>query len=199
VAERLEAQEPIISLSLECKTTVTALCHKIRTGYSCKKHLGNGDTFVNVADYLRRQFIYNGWANGEVLHAILAAAGENKRSLQLMSHILAAERVWLERLKQQPQSVPVWPEPDFAWCQAEAQSLEKLWLEYLATVADLSQTISYKNTKGEAWTSSIADVLAHAVMHSAYHRGQIASHMREKGQTPAYTDFIHAVRQKFVR
>jgi uncharacterized damage-inducible protein DinB len=105
----------------------------------------------------------------------------------------------LERLKQQPQSVPVWPEPDFAWCQAEAQSLEKLWLEYLATVADLSQTISYKNTKGEAWTSSIADVLTHVVMHSAYHRGQIASHMREKGQTPAYTDFIHAVRQKFVR
>jgi uncharacterized damage-inducible protein DinB len=154
---------------------------------------------VNVADYLRRQFIYNGWANGDVLHAIRAAAGENKRSLQLMSHILAAERVWLERLKQQPQSVPVWPEPDFAWCQAEAQSLEKLWLEYLATVADLSQTISYKNTKGEAWTSSIADVLTHVVMHSAYHRGQIASHMREKGQTPAYTDFIHAVRQKFVR
>ena len=110
---------------------------------------------MNVADYLRRQLTYNGWANREVLNAIRAAAGENKRSLQLMSHIIAAERVWLERLKQQPQSVPVWPEPDFAWCQAEAQSLEKLWLEYLATVADLSQTISYKNTKGEAWTSSI--------------------------------------------
>ena len=37
-----------------------------------------------------------------------------------MSHILAAERVWLERLKQEPQSVPVWPEPDLAQCEAEA-------------------------------------------------------------------------------
>jgi uncharacterized damage-inducible protein DinB len=37
------------------------------------------------------------------------------------------------------------------------------------------------------------------VMHSAYHRGQIASHMRESGQTPAYTDFIHAMRQGFVK
>jgi uncharacterized damage-inducible protein DinB len=35
-------------------------------------------------------------------------------------------------------------------------------------------------------------------MHSAYHRGQIASHMREQGQAPAYTDFIHAVRQGHV-
>jgi uncharacterized damage-inducible protein DinB len=142
--------------------------------------------------------MYNGWANREVLNAIRAADGENRRSLQLMSHILAAERVWLERLKEHPQSVPVWQELDFALCQEEAQSLEKLWLEYLDGAAELSQTISYKNTKGEAWTSSIRDVLTHVVMHSAYHRGQIASHMREKGQTPAYTDFIHAVRQKFV-
>ena len=77
-------------------------------------------------------------------------------------------------------------------------SLERQWLEYLRTVADLSQTFAYKNTKGEAWSSSIGDVLTHVLMHSAYHRGQIASHMREQGHTPAYTDFIHAVRQGHV-
>jgi uncharacterized damage-inducible protein DinB len=36
------------------------------------------------------------------------------------------------------------------------------------------------------------------IMHSAYHRGQIASDMRAAGFTPAYTDFIHAIRQGFV-
>lgn len=35
-------------------------------------------------------------------------------------------------------------------------------------------------------------------MHSTYHRGQIAAAMRKAGATPAYTDFIHAVRQGFV-
>ena len=150
---------------------------------------------MNVADYLKRQFMYDGWANREVLKAIRAAGDENKRSLQLMGHILGAERVWLERLKQAPQSVSVWPESDLGQCEAEAAQLERQWLEYLKAVADLSQTMSYKNTKGELWTSTIDDVLTHVVMHSAYHRGQIASHMREHGQTPAYTDFIHAVRQ----
>ena len=114
-----------------------------------------------------------------------------------MSHIFAAERLWLERLKMQPQSVPVWPEPDLAQCETEAQSLGHLWFDFLdlITAGDVAQTVSYKNSKGEAYTSTIVDILTHVVMHSAYHRGQIASHMRSAGQTPAYTDFIHGVRQ----
>lgn len=156
---------------------------------------------MNLADYLRKEFAYDGWANQEVLATIRAAGGENTRSLQLMAHILAAERLWLERLRQVPQSLPVWPESDLAWCEAEAEKLGREWHEYLelATAGDISQTISYKNTKGEQWTSAIVDVLTHVVIHSAYHRGQIASHMRSIGLTPAYTDFIHGVRQGLVK
>ena len=155
---------------------------------------------MTVADYLRKEFAYDIWANRETLAAIRAAGGENGRSLQLMAHILAAERVWLERLKQVPQSVPVWPEANLEHCETEADKLNREWHEYLelATAGDISQTISYKNTKGESWTSAIIDVLTHVVMHSAYHRGQIASYMRSSGHTPPYTDFIHSVRQGFV-
>jgi uncharacterized damage-inducible protein DinB len=165
-----------------------------------KKHAPEG-SFVNLADYLRREFAYDEWANKEVLNAIRAAGSANQRSLQLMSHILAAELVWLERLKQQSQSVPVWPEPDLAQCEAQAAKLGGQWLEFLdlITAGDVSQSISYKNSKGEQWTSTIVDILTHVVMHSAYHRGQIASHMRANGQTPAYTDFIHGLRQGLVK
>jgi uncharacterized damage-inducible protein DinB len=164
-------------------------------------------SFVNLADYLRRQFAYDEWANREVLNAIRAAGDAspgdaspgdaNQRSLQLVSHILAAELVWLERLKGQPQSVPVWPQPDLAQCEAQAAKLGGQWLEFLdlITAGDVSQSISYRNSKGEEWTNTIVDVLTHVVMHSAYHRGQIATQMRAAGQTPAYTDFIHGVRQ----
>jgi uncharacterized damage-inducible protein DinB len=163
--------------------------------------LWDGDKVVNVADYFRRQFAYDAWANHEVLTAIRAAGGADVRSLQLMSHILGAERVWVDRLKQVPQSVPVWPEGDLERCEADAASLEHVWAEHLdlITAGDVAQTISYKNSKGEAWTSTIADILTHVLLHSAYHRGQIASHMREKGQTPAYTDYIHGVRQGVVK
>ena len=156
---------------------------------------------MNLAEYLRREFSYDAWANQEVLAAITAAGGQDTRSLNLLSHIFAAERLWLERLKQQPQSVPVWPTFDLKRCQQEAADLTKLWHDHLdlVTAGDVSLSITYKNSKGEEWTSTIVDVLTQVIMHSAYHRGQIASHMREAGQTPAYTDYIHGVRQGFVK
>jgi uncharacterized damage-inducible protein DinB len=156
---------------------------------------------VNLADYLRREFAYDEWANREALAAI-RGAGDSvvKQPLQLMAHIFAAELLWLERLKQQPQTLPVWPEPDLKQCEELAENMGRLWLQYLdlITAGDVAQSVSYKNTKGEAFTSTIVDILTHVVMHSAYHRGQVASHMRANGLTPASTDFIHAVRQGLV-
>jgi uncharacterized damage-inducible protein DinB len=155
---------------------------------------------VNLADSLRRQFAYDEWANREVL-AAMRSAGGNERGLQLMAHIVSAERLWLERMRQQPQSSPVWPNPDLDQCEAQAAEMGQRWREYLEliTSGDLTQSVPYKNSKGEAWTSTLGDILAHVLLHSAYHRGQIASHMRASGQTPAYTDFIHGVRQGFVK
>ncbi len=154
---------------------------------------------MNLIEHLRRQFAYDAWANREVMAAIRANTGD-ERALQLMSHIVAAERLWRERLEQKPQNVPVWPKADLSWCEAQAAELRGLWTEYLQRISgeDLARKVSYKNSKGEAWSSAIEDVLSHVVLHSAYHRGQIASHMRSQGQTPAYTDFIHGVRQGLI-
>jgi uncharacterized damage-inducible protein DinB len=58
--------------------------------------------------------------------------------------------------------------------------------------------VDYQNSKGENWKSRIDDILMHVITHSAYHRGQIAADMRSAGMNPAYTDFIHSVRQGFV-
>jgi len=155
---------------------------------------------VNFLDYLRRQFAYNEWANREMLSSI-RAHDPNERSLQLMAHILAAEILWLDRLKQQPQSVRVWPAFDLAACEAKSKEMADSWSAYLQpmTERDLSREVRYTNSKGEPWTSNVLDILTHVILHSAYHRGQIASHMRAIGQNPAYTDFIHGVRQGLVQ
>jgi uncharacterized damage-inducible protein DinB len=153
---------------------------------------------VNIADY-SRQFAYDEWANQEVLRA-MRSSGPDERSLALLAHILAAERLWLERLQQVPQSSPVWPNSNLESCAPQVEEVGKLWREYLAKISqsDIARTIAYKNSKGELWTSNVGDILTHVILHSAYHRGQIASHMRASGKTPAYTDFIHAVRKGFV-
>jgi uncharacterized damage-inducible protein DinB len=155
---------------------------------------------VEMLEHLRRQFVYEEWANREVLSAVRSNQEANARPVQLMAHVLSAQRLWLERLKQQAQSLPVWPKFDLEECESHAVELGRLWREYFESLSPslLSQTVSYKNTKGEPWTDTVQDILTHVLMHSAYHRGQIASHMRANGQAPAYTDFIHAVRQGLI-
>ncbi len=154
---------------------------------------------MNIADYVR-QFAYDEWANHEVL-VTMQSGGADERSLSLLAHLLSAERLWLERLKQEPHSAPVWPKLSLENCASQVRETGGRWREYLdhSTEDELAKTISYKNSKGELWRSTVADILTHVLMHSAYHRGQIASHMRANGKTPAYTDFIHAVRQGFVK
>jgi len=81
--------------------------------------------------------------------------------------------------------------------ECTADHLDQIWPKYLAELSSstLSKKIDYKNTKGESWSSTVNDILTHVLFHSAYHRGQIAVVMRAAGITPAYTDFIHGVRQ----
>jgi uncharacterized damage-inducible protein DinB len=151
--------------------------------------------------HLQRQFIYDAWANREVSTAIRASRASAPRSVQLLAHVVSAELLWLERLQQQPQSEPVWPEWSHEQCEARSMEVGELWRKYLEASApdDLTKTVSYKNSKGEPWTSTVEDVVTHVLFHSTYHRGQIASFMRASGDTPAYTDFIHAVRQGLMR
>jgi uncharacterized damage-inducible protein DinB len=155
---------------------------------------------MELIDHLRRQFHYDSWANQEVLSGVRARGTASARPLQLMAHILSASRLWVERLRQQPESLPVWPEFTLKQCEEQAPAVACLWKDYLGAITgpQLDQSITYKNTKGEPWSSTVQDVLTHVVVHGAYHRGQIASWMRENGQTPAYTDFIHAVRQGLI-
>lgn len=155
---------------------------------------------MDLIDYFRRQFAYDSWANQEVIAAMRLSQSGISRSLELCAHLLSAERLWLERIRQKPQSLPVWPEFNLEKAEAHSAETSRMWHEYLdgLLAADLAQDVAYKNSKGESYRSTVEDILTHVLLHSAYHRGQIASHMRTNGQTPAYTDFIHAVRQGLI-
>jgi uncharacterized damage-inducible protein DinB len=149
-------------------------------------------------------FAYDGWANRQCLAAMRTAGSVPADTVARMAHILSAQKLWLERILKQPQSVAVWPASTIANCEDLADEMASAWQSYLERVANqfapasLDDKVEYRNTKGEPWSSRVEDILTHALFHSAYHRGQIALQMRSAGVEPAYTDFIHAVRQRFV-
>ena len=150
-----------------------------------------------MMQHLRKLLRYDVWANQETLRSL--KQGPPPRSLSWMAHIVGAEYLWMARLLRQDQTIPVWPELDVEACGQRLDELSRLWPQYLDGTSDsLGEKVPYTNSKGEAWTSTVEEILTHVVIHSAYHRGQIASDVRAGGGVPAYTDYIHGVRQGFI-
>jgi uncharacterized damage-inducible protein DinB len=148
--------------------------------------------------HLQRLLQYDAWANREILESLKAAAPP-PRSLTWMAHIVGAEFLWLARLQREPPTMAVWPELGVEECGEHVAELSRRWPKYLHGHQDsLDERVSYTNSKGEAWTSTAEDILVHVTIHSAYHRGQIASDLRAAGIDPAYTDYIHATRQGYL-
>lgn len=138
---------------------------------------------------------YDAWANGQTL-ASLREGTPPAKAVRWMAHIVGAGEVWLARLLGETPPLPVWPDLDLDGCAAGVARLGDRWTRYLEGLAteDLDQAVTYRNSRGENWTSTVSDILTHVTIHGAYHRAQIAAAVRESGGQPAYTDFIQAAR-----
>jgi len=149
-------------------------------------------------EYYQRLFAYDAWGNRAVLDSLrLATLSPSSRACAILAHLVGAGRVWLDRINGRASKSEVWPKLSFDECEAGFRELESGWRATLEAMkqADLAQTISYLNSKGERWESTRGDILTHAILHATYHRGQIAILVREAGHAPAYTDFIEAARR----
>lgn len=142
-----------------------------------------------------RLFAYDDWANREALASLFDAPS----ALRRMAHIVGAQRTWYQRLTDGP-PVEVWPALAPEACKAQLADLRQRWQALLGKLTEegLARKISYVNTKGRKFTSTVGEILMHVVLHGAYHRGQIASDVRAAGREPAYTDLIHATREGIV-
>lgn len=152
---------------------------------------------MDMLRHFERLFAYDAWANREAIASLRRAASPPARSLALLAHIAAAQQIWLDRARQKPLTLPPWPELTLDECDAQLAALAGLWKDFLHGLPPdgLSRPFRYRNSKGEEWTNTVGDVLTHVVIHSAYHRGQIAADVRAAGHVPAQTDFIYAARQ----
>jgi uncharacterized damage-inducible protein DinB len=146
---------------------------------------------------LLRLFTYDDWANREALRSLRGAAVPAAR--RRLAHIVGAQWTWLHRIEG-GLPVEVWPDLDLDACKAQIDELLERWQALFQTLTEegLARSVPYTNTKGRKFVSTVAEILTHVALHGAYHRGQIAADVRAAGREPAYTDFIHAAREKFV-
>ena len=154
-----------------------------------------GELTLSVERF-RRELDYDDWANREVLRHLQRESLPPPCCASWLAHVLGAQSEWLARLASGQSALPVWPKLTLDELEPELARLRQAWRRFLAELAPhgLERSITYVNTKGQTHTSRVEDVLTHVLLHGAYHRGQIASALREAGLTPPCTDYIHATR-----
>ena len=157
---------------------------------------------MNVED-LRLLYAYNSWANHRTLDSCAGLSpeqftrdlGSSFRSVRdTLAHIYGAEWIWLERWHGRiPSALPSPADfPDFdsvrsRWAQHEA-NLDSFVASL--TPSELERVIKYKNTEGTPFEGPLRPMLQHVVNHGSYHRGQIATLLRQLGAKPVSTDLI---------
>lgn len=146
---------------------------------------------------IRRLFLYDDWANREVLASLRRAADPPARARTLLGHIIGAGEIWHERLIGRGRSVVVWPDFSLDECEARLDVLRDDWAAFFGDMPDeqLLESVEYTNSAGDHFTNTKMDILTHVVTHSGYHRGQIALLLGSSGLASANTDFILGVRQ----
>lgn len=143
---------------------------------------------------IERMYEHMVWADRRLMGLTLPADAQ-----RLFAHVLAAERVWLLRLRgQRTEREPIWPTLERGDVERLAAENHAGYAELLADVTeeDLSAVIEYRNQTGREYETAMRDILVHVAMHGAYHRGQIAARVRDSGGEPVNTDFITFVRER---
>ncbi|MEP7009246.1 MAG: DinB family protein [Acidobacteriota bacterium] len=145
---------------------------------------------------IRRHFAFDAWANREVVSALRALAEPPSGAVKTLAHIAGVLRLWLARVKGEPSPLAVWPALDLPVTARELDGAAALWQEQIETLkpGNLERDVAYINSLGEAWTSSVGDILTQTIFHGIHHRAQILADLRRAGHEPPYVDFIHAVR-----
>lgn len=141
---------------------------------------------------------YDFWANSNVMEELSLNNISGGKAIQLFSHILNSEIIWLKRIKNEKD----FPDPmlirSFDECGKLLTEINKSWIEFVSISDEdiFNLKITYINNKGVEWRSEISEILIHMINHSTYHRAQIASFFRIENIKPPYTDYIGFSRLK---
>jgi uncharacterized damage-inducible protein DinB len=155
---------------------------------------------------------FNTWANRRTLDACDALSdvqfvqdlGSSFASVrETLAHLMLVEWLWLERWKGHgPDRYPPSTEfPNLAAIRARWAQIESDLLSYIASLKpeDLHRVIHHKTMAGAPQAQPLWQMLQHLVNHGTYHRGQVATMLRQLGAKTLGTDLILYYREQALR
>lgn len=120
--------------------------------------------------------------------------------LDTFAHILAADWVWLRRWSgESPRRMPDdWSVESRAELRDRLDAIETERAAFLEALrpGDLDRVVAYRTIAGQPFESRMDEMLRHVVNHGTYHRGQLATLLRQLGIAAPPTDLIAYYRDR---
>lgn len=146
---------------------------------------------ARMKKYFLKLYQYNAWSNKRVLGTLQRQNVNDPKILSLMGHVVAAQFLWLHRIKGlPPPDVKLWGEYSLDQLLKLSEKAGKEWLDFVESNDNFDRQLTYTNYVGEPYTNNVEMIMVHLVNHSSYHRAQVAMLLRQKGFEPINTDFI---------
>jgi len=152
---------------------------------------------------IAQELEYDRWANRRFLDAaarldaeqLARVMGSSFTSVRdTLVHMAWAEWLWLERWQGHspkeylnPTDFPTLDDVRFYWSAIEARQIQ---FTGSLSVGSEQRRVRYTNFQGVEWEYSLGQMVHHLVNHSAYHRGQLATMLRQLGFVPPQTDYL---------
>jgi uncharacterized damage-inducible protein DinB len=146
-----------------------------------------------MLEHIHRMLAYDTWANQRTIDSIGTVSVPSKKLTRLLAHVFSSKRMWLGRIRgSEDATISTWPELSIGDSIALAQQMLGEWQTYIQGLSegDLQAAIHYTINDVGPGMQTVGDIVTHKFMHAMYHRGQIATLVREEGGTPASTDFV---------
>jgi uncharacterized damage-inducible protein DinB len=137
------------------------------------------------------------WADITILNLLEKQNIREGKVVELISHIVISEDTCYKRITNEYYENRFWDILSLEECKGMVEQTSSQYMKYILALPDneFQKKISYKNSRGIDYISSIEDILTHVVFHGMYHRGQIMLLMRNAGHDVAATDYAMYLRE----
>lgn len=160
-------------------------------------------------DELRELLAYHRWAHEAWIEALRALPPEvldrplpsSFPSIRAtFAHMVGAEHTWVDRWEGGDGTLPEGFEEGELEALVEAldavaRRQDGVVAGLLAEDRGLEKELAYRDRAGNPHRSTFREMLQHVVNHATYHRGQLATLLRQVGATPPSTDLIKYTRR----
>lgn len=154
---------------------------------------------MSAPTLLRQLFSYQAWANGELLEKMESLdAGRYKNELHAMTRLInhngVVNQIFTAHLTGARHHFAADNTPDTPTLKALRETVtasDRWYLAYVETVSaqQLSESVPFVFTDGDAGYMSREEMLGHVVTHGIYHRGEVGRILKQLSISPPWDTF----------